>query len=746
MDKIVFRVVMQRPAIFRHILFIIVPLAFCFYPLIAKAQYVTPWSILINTNNVVNVTNYAAVADGVTTNTTAIQDAINAATGGGQTNGLIGGTVEIPGPGVYLCGPLTLAKNVNLQVDAGAILRMLPYASYPGGIVSPPNFISASGVTNIEISGSGAIDGQGGPWWPGYETNNRPIMIYFSDCKEELVQNITLSNSPEFHIYINGSSSLNTTIQNVTVLAPSSTANPASHNTDADDVAGKNILIQNCSISTGDDDFAASGGTSGILVTNNTYGNGHGISIGSYTDSGGVSNMMVINCTMNGTVNGIRIKSDNNRGGLVQNINYCNIGMTNVEIPIQVYAYYNETGTPNNVTPATAATEPVASVSSLTPIYRNIIFSNITATAVSGNPAIILWPRTELPGTNIVFDDVNITAYEPVEIYNASGVQFIDSQFAMPPGVSTYELFDAQIIVSNSAPTGTLQTIAGLTTNGYANTLALFNGNASFQNTNVFANSPFTLGSGTLTVSNNLSLSSTVLNYYLGTNPTTISVVSNLFLGGTININGGAGFTNGVYPLLTYGKSLTGNLPVLGQTPGGYDYTLASNIIGQVDLDVTLLPPTNLVATATNLEIDLAWNPVIGANTYNLYRGTSNNGPYPTVINGLTTTSYADTNVTNGVTYYYVVTAVGAGGESSTSLQASAIPLPSNVPANVTVQASNNQLLLSWPQDHLGWVLQMQTNGLGNNWVDVPNSANVTSTNIPIDPTQGSVFLRLAYP
>src|ERR1700712_5192527 len=54
---------------------------------------VTPWSLSINTNNVVNATGYGAVGDGVTTNTTAIQNAINAAAAGGLTNSLRGGVV-----------------------------------------------------------------------------------------------------------------------------------------------------------------------------------------------------------------------------------------------------------------------------------------------------------------------------------------------------------------------------------------------------------------------------------------------------------------------------------------------------------------------------------------------------------------------------------------------------------------------------------------------------------------------------
>src|SRR5689334_7582988 len=110
-----------------------------------------------------------------------------------------------------------------------------------------------------------------------------------------------------FHIAIGGSSG-NTTVQGVIVRANSSSdpINPG-HNTDACDVSGTNILVQNCDISVGDDNYTCSGGTSSVLITNNTYGNGHGVSIGSFT-SPSVSNLTVINCTLTNEDAGIRIK------------------------------------------------------------------------------------------------------------------------------------------------------------------------------------------------------------------------------------------------------------------------------------------------------------------------------------------------------------------------------------------------------------------------------------------------------
>ncbi|HEV2453123.1 MAG TPA: autotransporter-associated beta strand repeat-containing protein, partial [Verrucomicrobiae bacterium] len=71
-------------------------------------------------------------------------------------------------------------------------------------------------------------------------------------------------------------------------------------------------------------------------------------------------------------------------------------------------------------------------------------------------------------------------------------------------------------------------------------------------------------------------------------------------------------------------------------------------------------------------------------------------------------------------------------------------------PTNIAFSVSGGNLNLSWPADHLGWLLQVQTNsvakGLGNNWVTVPNSGNVDSTNFPIVPANGAVFYRIMYP
>lgn len=654
----------------------------------------TPWTILINTNFVVNVTNasYGAVGDNVTTNTAAIQAAINAATLGGKTNGLVGGTVEIPAPGAYLCGPLTLANNVNLQVDSGAILRMLPFANYPGGTVNPANFISASTRTNIEISGPGAIDGQGAPWWPYANTNgaNRPVMISLSNCKYELVQNITLSNSPEFHIAIGGSSAANSTVQNCIIRAPSS-EDPLTpgHNTDADDVSGTNILIQNNNISVGDDNFTCGGGTSDILVTNNTYGNGHGVSIGSFT-SPFVANMTVINCTFNGTDQGIRIKSDRDRGGFVHNIHYYNLSMTNVMHPILIYCdYTNEIPgyrALDSISPSVAASYPSAPyVAGKTPTYRDIIISNVTATGVSSRAAGLIWGLPECSISNITLIKVNLSKdNKTFGIYDANNVNLIDSEHLPTAGPNMFSFFNTQIALSNSIPSGLTVTLDGATTNALPNQFSFYRFLGALKSTNALdQGSIVSISGATFTISNNLSLSpSNVLNYALTASSTAmLSVKGNLNLGGIINVTDGGGFTNGTYTLMTYTGGLTGAPPTLGTMPAGFSGTFDTSSAGLVQLVATnstsspQLPsaPSGLAATAGNGFVNLTWFAVPTATNYVIQRSLNGLGPF-TVLGNTSNTNYNDTQVTNNNVYYYEVAAVNANGQGSYSTPVSAAP------------------------------------------------------------------------
>jgi hypothetical protein len=119
------------------------------------------------------------------------------------------------------------------------------------------------------------------------------------------------------------------------------------------------------------------------------------------------------------------------------------------------------------------------------------------------------------------------------------------------------------------------------------------------------------------------------------------------------------------------------------QEPGGLLSIAASDgaadLVGQFTILVDSLSappaPEGLVATAGDARVTLSWGDVAGATGYNVYRGTASGGPYDKV-NGaaIGATSFIDTDVANGNTYFYVVRAVGPGGESGNSNEAQATP------------------------------------------------------------------------
>ncbi|HUA64817.1 MAG TPA: glycosyl hydrolase family 28 protein [Alphaproteobacteria bacterium] len=608
--------------------------------------------------NSFNITAYGAVGDGSTTNTTAIQNAINAAANAG------GGTVEFPS-GVYLSGPLNFSNSINLQLDTGAVLRMLPYGSYPGG-TSPADFVTSasSGGHDLEVSGFGTIDGQAensGWWTNNLSTSERPILFYFNKCNRVLIENVTLENSPSMHLVFKSSGG-NITISNITINTSGS-----SPNTDGIDLVATNCLIENSYISDGDDCIAlgsTAGTSSGTLITNCNFGFGHGCSIGSNTE-GGVSNLTVINCAFNGTEYGIRMKSDNagssgGAGGITQNLFYSNLTMTNItEGAIVIYSYYNEFGTPIGITPAMAAEEAIpSSVPNTTCVWRNIVFSNVTASVKSGGIAGIIWGRTELPATNIWLMNVNISAPKSFDVYNAYGFQFANSTITLPSGNSMFTIFNAGLALANA----TNVTLTGLTS---TNTLALYNATASTTATDVFGADPLTINGGMLTVSNNYNVpGSTVFDFALGTSNSTIRAVGNLTFGNaTINVTNGPGFASGIYTLFTFTGSESGTY-ALGSTPADFNEIL-TNVPGQL----------LLIPNATG---------------------------------------------------------------------------PSLAPVSLVCSNSDGLLRLSWPQDHTGWYLQEQTNstrvGLGTNWTTLSASAITNQYTLPINVTNGCVFLRLEYP
>jgi len=632
----------------------------------------------INTNYICNITNFGAST--TITNTTAIQNAINAASLGGYTNGGYGGTVEIPA-GTYLSGPLNMSNNVNLQIDTNATLAMLPYSIWNPNF-STTTFIACASITNFAITGYGTINGQAttSDWWNGLTTSSRPYLVYITNSRQMLFRDITIMNPPKMHFAFKSGGG------DITFLHITINTSGSSPNTDGMDLTGTNCLVQDCYISDGDDNIALGTSSTGvpsanILVTNCYFGTGHGMTIGSNTQ-GGVSNLTVINCGFSGTDNGIRMKSDNattgggGEGGLAQNLYYYNLKMTNITYaPILIYSYYNKYGNPTTagITPAVAAATNAATIGTYTPIWRNIIISNLTATAAQ--PGMI-WARTEWPLTNIQLIKITNTcsgSYQNFEIYHAKQVQIVDSQFNLSASANTnFWLFDSDVTFSNTSPSTTLISLYGLTTNSYANSLAFYNGKGTLSATNTLGAGPLTLADSLFTISNNFTLfPTTVLNYVLDTNTNQVAVVGNLAMGGTINVTTNtSGFTAGTNTLLTYTGTLSGALPTLGSTPGGpYTYSLITNTTSK---QVSLVVTSTNSSTTTTTSVQSSGTPSTYGNTVTF---TATVSPAPT--NGESVT-FKDGSTTLGTgtlsggqaTYTTTATQLAAGSHSITAVYA----------------------------------------------------------------------------
>jgi hypothetical protein len=164
--------------------------------------------------------------------------------------------------------------------------------------------------------------------------------------------------------------------------------------------------------------------------------------------------------------------------------------------------------------------------------------------------------------------------------------------------------------------------------------------------------------------------------------------------------------------------------------------------------------PANLTAQPGTNQVSLAWASGGTTNaTYRVYRGTSPGRGYSLVASNLSATAYLDTAVVAGTTYYFVVTAQNTfADESPNSNEASATPvspLPTS-PTNITFAVSNNALVLTWPSNYTGWLLQAQTNplstGLGTNWFTLPGSQTNSSFVAPVNSFDPAVFFRLNRP
>jgi hypothetical protein len=151
---------------------------------------------------------------------------------------------------------------------------------------------------------------------------------------------------------------------------------------------------------------------------------------------------------------------------------------------------------------------------------------------------------------------------------------------------------------------------------------------------------------------------------------------------------------------------------------------------------------------AGDRQVLLLWQGVPFAAGYHLSRSTTKGGPYATVAAGVPGANFMDSGLQNGITYYYILTATNAFGESLASPEVSATPVPS-VGTRISASLSAEAITLSWPADYVGWILQTNQPGpwIPTAWGDVPGSRTQSQMSFPVGGQNGSAtFFRLRHP
>ncbi|MCM1522111.1 MAG: glycoside hydrolase family 88 protein [Muribaculaceae bacterium] len=292
-----------------------------------------------------------------------------------------GGRVIIP-KGEWLTGPITLKDNVNLYLEEGATLlfttdpKEFPVVRTRWEGMDCYNYqplVYAIGAKNIALTGKGVLDGQASNanWWgmsskrghdyegpepaPATQKVGRPLlqewnengvpvekrilgdgygmrpqMVNFVDCKNVLIQDVTLLRSPFWVIHPLFCENL--TVKGVTIQ------NDGPNGDGCDPESCKDVLIEDCSFDTGDDCIAIKSGrnrdgirdarpTENVIVRNCRMKNGHGgIVVGSEI-SGGFKNLFAENCVMDSPDldRVVRIKTNSCRSGVIEDIYVRNI-------------------------------------------------------------------------------------------------------------------------------------------------------------------------------------------------------------------------------------------------------------------------------------------------------------------------------------------------------------------------------------------------------------------------------------
>ncbi|KAG8638378.1 probable polygalacturonase [Manihot esculenta] len=287
------------------------------------------------------LTEFGGVGDGKTLNTKAFKSAIAnlsqyASDGGAQ--------LIVP-PGKWLTGSFNLTSHFTLFLHKGAVLLAsqneedFPLIDILPSYGREQNFtdgryaslILGMNLTDVVITGNnGTIDGQGAPWWnkfaKGLLKATRPFLIEILHTTQLQITNITLTNSPSWHIHPIYCS--NVVIQGLTILAPVKVPNTDGINPDS----CINMRIEDVYIVSGDDCIAIKSGwdqygikygmpTKQLVIRRLTCISPKSatIAIGSEM-SGGIQDVRAEDITAFNTESAVRIKTAPGRGGYIKDI------------------------------------------------------------------------------------------------------------------------------------------------------------------------------------------------------------------------------------------------------------------------------------------------------------------------------------------------------------------------------------------------------------------------------------------
>jgi autotransporter-associated beta strand protein len=261
--------------------------------------------------------------------------------------------------------------------------------------------------------------------------------------------------------------------------------------------------------------------------------------------------------------------------------------------------------------------------------------------------------------------------------------------------------------------------------------------------TNVMANATINLTGNNLPGSSRMGISTLLFGAGTVDGPGYVTIgglagSGSLLLADTILFQNGAGYSNGISVVLTVGYNnssttysgvMSGPGSLIKVGTGTLNLTGANTYTGNTTVNGGILKiaqatlvtnSTVSIASGAKLQLDFSVNQV-GA----------------LVLNGV--------SQPNGI-YNAANTPAYIAGSGSLTI---GLTIASNS-TNITFSVSGKTLAMSWPADHLGWILQSQTNsltkGLGTNWVDVAGSSAVTSTNITLNPATPTAFYRLRNP